>query len=67
MGTRKRYNREFQLQASRLVAEQGYTNKEVAERAQILGGAFSENMGVQKNFNLKDEQKKRLKSLGYFQ
>ena len=35
MGTKKRYNREFQLQASRLVVEQGYTIKEAAERLGI--------------------------------
>jgi transposase-like protein len=35
MGTRKRYNREFQLQACRLVVEQGYTIKEAAERLGI--------------------------------
>jgi transposase-like protein len=35
MGTRKRYNREFQLQACRLVVEQRYTIKEAAERLGI--------------------------------
>ena len=35
MGTKKRYNREFQLQACRLVVDQGYTIKEAAERLGI--------------------------------
>ena len=32
MGHRKRYSKEFQLRAARLVVEQGYTQREVAER-----------------------------------
>jgi transposase-like protein len=32
MERRKRYNREFQLQACRLVIEQGYSLKEASER-----------------------------------
>jgi transposase-like protein len=32
MGKRKSYNREFQLQACRLVVEQGYSIKEASER-----------------------------------
>jgi transposase len=32
MGKRKKYNREFQLQTSRLVVEQGYTLKEASDR-----------------------------------
>ena len=32
MGSMKRYTREFQLRAARLVIEQGYTQREVAER-----------------------------------
>lgn len=32
MGTGKRYTREFQLRAARLVVEQGYTQREAAER-----------------------------------
>jgi transposase-like protein len=32
MGGKKSYNREFQLQACRLVVEQGYTLKEASER-----------------------------------
>ncbi len=32
MGKRKRYNREFQIQACRLVVEQGYSLKEASER-----------------------------------
>ncbi len=32
MGKRKRYNREFQIQACRLVVEQGYSLREASER-----------------------------------
>lgn len=32
MGHRKRYTKEFQLRAARLVVEQGYTRREAAER-----------------------------------
>jgi transposase-like protein len=32
MGKRKRYNREFQLQACRLVIDQGYSIREASER-----------------------------------
>jgi hypothetical protein len=32
MGKGKTYNREFQLQTSRLVVEQGYTLKEASDR-----------------------------------
>lgn len=32
MGKRKSYNREFQLQACRLVVDQGYSIKEASER-----------------------------------
>ena len=32
MGKSKKYNREFQLQTSRLVVEQGYTLKEASDR-----------------------------------
>ena len=32
MGKRKKYSREFQLQTSRLVVEQGYTLKEASDR-----------------------------------
>ena len=32
MGHRKRYTKEFQLRAARLVVEQGYTQREAAER-----------------------------------
>jgi len=32
MGSRKRYSREFKLEASRLVVERGYTYNEAAER-----------------------------------
>jgi transposase-like protein len=32
MGSEKRYTREFQLQAAKLVVEQGYSYREVSER-----------------------------------